>query len=114
MAAPRRYGRFVGLTAMVGPLLAAGVAWAGPAQADAASFLNDVHNAGIQDFGGGDAALLQTGQRLCTQLSYGVPPAQLIGMALQKSDTDLGPNGLNPIQASALVDYALKDLCPRA
>jgi len=114
MAAPRRYGRFVGVTTIIGPLLIAGVAWAGPAQADATSFLNDVHNAGIRDFNGGDAALLQTGQRLCTQLSYGVPPAQLIGMALQTSDTDLGPNGLNVLQANDLVNYALADLCPRA
>jgi hypothetical protein len=114
MAAPRRYGRFVGLTAIIGPLLIAGVAWASPAQADAASFLNDVHNAGIKDFAGGDAALLQTGQRLCVQVGYGAPPQQLIALALQTSDTDLGPNGLNPIQANALVDYAIADLCPRS
>jgi Protein of unknown function (DUF732) len=112
MAAHRRSGRFLGLAAIGGPLLVAGVFCAGPAQADAASYLNDLHNAGIRDFDGGDAALLLTGQRLCQQLSYGVPPGQLQAMALQKSDTDLGPNGLNPAQADLLVYWAQQDLCP--
>jgi hypothetical protein len=112
MAAPRRYGRFFGLTAITGPLLIAGVAWASPAGADAASYLKDLHNAGIKDFAGGDAALVQTGQRLCVQIGYGVTTQQLTAMALQKSDTDLGPNGLTPQQANALVGYAIADLCP--
>jgi hypothetical protein len=57
---------------------------------------------------------LQTGQRLCQQLSYGAPPGQLQALALQRSDTDLGPNGLNPQQADLLVYYAQADLCPSA
>ena len=112
MAAHRRYGRFKGLAVTISPLLVAGVVCASPAQADAASYLNDLHNAGLRDFGGGDAALLLTGQRLCQQLSYGVPPGQLQAIALQTSDTDLGPNGLNLQQADLLVYYAQADLCP--
>jgi hypothetical protein len=112
MAAQRRSGRFVSVAAIVGPLVAAGVVWAGPAQADPISYINDLHAAGILDFNGGDAALLVTGQRLCQQLSYGVPPGQLQAMALQKSDTDLGPNGLSPAQADLLVYWAQRDLCP--
>ena len=54
MAAPRRCRRFMGLALTSGPLLVAGVVWASPAQADAASYLNDMHNVGIQDFDGGD------------------------------------------------------------
>jgi hypothetical protein len=114
MAAHRRGGRLTGLAVLGGPLLIAGLVCASPAQADAASYLNDLHNAGIRDFGGGDAALLQTGQRLCQQLSYGTPPGQLQALALQRSDTDLGPNGLNPQQADLLVYYAQADLCPSA
>jgi hypothetical protein len=95
-----------------GPLLVAGIAWASPAQADAASYLNDLHHAGIQDVAGGDPALLQVGQKLCTQVSYGVSPAQLKTMALQRSDAQLGPGGLNPAQANELVNYAVADLCP--
>jgi hypothetical protein len=113
MAATTRCRQFMGLTAISGPLLIAGAVWASPAQADAASYLNDLHNAGIKDFAGGDAALLQTGQRLCLQVSYGAPPEQLAALALQRSDTDLGPNGLTPQQANALVNYAIADLCPR-
>jgi hypothetical protein len=48
--------------------MVAGVVWASPAQADAASYLNDMHNVGIQDFDGGDAALLQVGHKLCNEI----------------------------------------------
>jgi hypothetical protein len=112
MAARRRSGRFIGSAVISSPLLVAGIVCASPAQADPISYINDLHNAGIQDFSGGDAALLVTGQRLCQQLSYGVPPGQLQAMALQKSDTDLGPNGLTPAQADLLVFWAQRDLCP--
>jgi hypothetical protein len=74
MSTQARYVRFMGLAVISGPLVAAGVASAGPAQADPASYLNDLHKAGIHDVDGGDAALLQAGQRLCGQVSYGVSP----------------------------------------
>ncbi|MGB8390127.1 DUF732 domain-containing protein [Mycobacterium sp.] len=114
MAAQRRYGRFVG-TVLVGvPLLVTGVVWAGPAHADEAAYLNDLHNAGIQDLRGGDAALLQTGWKVCTQLGYGASPEQLRDLALQRSDSALGAGGLSVQQADALVNYAQLDLCPSA
>ena len=112
MAAQKRRGRFIGLAVISSPFLIAGVVCASPAQADAASYLSDLHNSGIREFAGGDPALVQTGQRLCQQLSYGAPPAQLQSLALQTSDTDQGPNGLNPQQADQLVYYAQADLCP--
>jgi hypothetical protein len=97
---------------VTGPLLVAGLAWASPAQADAASYLKDLHNAGIHDVDGGDPALVQVGQKLCTQVSYGVSPATLKTMALQNSDANLGTGGLTPAQANELVNYAVADLCP--
>ncbi len=112
MKAQTRRGRFMRWAAVGGPLLVAGIAWAGPAQADAASYLRDLHNAGIRDVDGGDPALLQVGQKLCTQVSYGVAPATLKTMALQRSDASLGANGLTPAQANELVNYAIADLCP--
>ncbi len=111
MAARRRYRRFMGLTLTSGPLLVAGVVWASPAQADAASYLNDMHNVGIHD-AGGDAALLQVGRELCHQTWYGHPPDELANMALQRSDTIRGAHGLTPQQANQLVYYAKADLCP--
>ena len=51
---------FIGSALLGGPLLA-GVIWAGPAQADAASFINDMHRDGVHAVTGGDAALLQAG-----------------------------------------------------
>jgi Protein of unknown function (DUF732) len=112
MAGQKRYGQFMGSALAGGPLLVAAIALASPAQADPAAYLNDLHNAGIHDVAGGDQALLQTGWRLCTQLGYGAPPEQLRNLALQTSDTDLGPNGLTVQQADDLINYARVDLCP--
>ncbi len=111
MTAQTRNGTMV-RSAIAGGILAAGLAWAGPAQADAASYLNDLHNAGIHDVEGGDPALLDVGQKLCTQVSYGVSPATLKTMALERSDAALGAGGLTPAQANELVNYAVADLCP--
>ena len=83
MTAQRRCRRFMGLALTSGPLLVAGVVWASPAQADAASYLNDMHNVGIQDFDGGDAAMLHAGQVFCGEIWDGYPPAELAAMALQ-------------------------------
>ncbi|HYB83107.1 MAG TPA: DUF732 domain-containing protein [Mycobacterium sp.] len=114
MAAQRRYGRFMGAALVGGPLVVAGVVWASPARADETAYLNDLHNAGIQDVNGGDAALLQTGWRICTQLGYGAPPQQLRNLALQRSDSALGASGLTVQQADDLINYAQLDLCPSA
>jgi Protein of unknown function (DUF732) len=111
MAAHGRYRRVMGLALASGPLLVAGVVWASPAQADAASYLNDVHNVGIRDVGG-DAALLQMGQKMCDETWYGWPPDRLAAMALQRSDTIRGAHGLTPQQANEFVYYAKADLCP--
>jgi Protein of unknown function (DUF732) len=111
MVAQRRYRRFVGLALTSGPLLVAGVVWASPAQADAASYLNDLHNVGIHDVGG-DAALLQMGQKMCDETWYGYPPDGLAAMALRRSDTIQGAHGLTPQQANEFVYYAKADLCP--
>ncbi|BBZ49842.1 DUF732 domain-containing protein [Mycobacterium heidelbergense] len=112
MAAPTRYGQFVGSALVGGPLLVAGIVLASPARADATAYLNDLHNVGIHDVGGGDQALLQTGLKLCTQLSYGATPQQLRDLALQRSDGALGSNGLTVQQADDLINYARIDLCP--
>jgi hypothetical protein len=111
MATQRRYRRFIGLAVTGGALVVAGTVWAGPAQADANTYLSDLHSAGIQDVGG-DSALLQTGQKLCVQLSYGVSTNQLVSLALQRSDAQQGARGLTPQKANELVDYARGDLCP--
>jgi hypothetical protein len=114
MAARKRFGQFLGSALAGGPLLIAGVVCAGPAHADEASYLKNLHNIGITDLDGGDAALVQTGWKICQQLAWDTPPGQLQSLALQQSTRDLGPRGLTPRQADALIDYALVDLCPRA
>jgi hypothetical protein len=88
-----------------------GIVGAGPARADATTYLSDLHNAGIRDIGG-DPALLQTGQKLCVQISYGATSDQLTALAVQRSDAREGAHALSPLQASELVNYAIADLCP--
>ncbi len=114
MAAQRLYGRFTGTALVGGPLLVAGLIWASPAQADATTFLNDLHQAGIHAVTGGDPALLQMGAGICQQLSWGAPPGQLEALALQRSDSHQGAGGITPQQADDIVDYAVRDLCPNA
>jgi hypothetical protein len=114
MAAQKLSGKFIRAAFVGGPLLIAGVVCAGPARADEASYLKNLHNIGIQDLDGGDAMLVQTGWKLCQQMTWGATPGQLQSLALQQSAMDLGPRGLSPRQADALIDYALVDLCPRA
>src|ERR1700745_1481298 len=99
------------LAVIGGPLLLSGIACAGPARADTTSYLQDLHNAGIQEVNG-DAALLQTGQRLCVQVGYGATSEQLKALALQRSDARQGARGLTLQQANELVNYAIADLCP--
>ncbi len=114
MAAQQFCRRLVSTALVGGPLLVSGIGWATPARADEAAFLNDVHAAGIHAINGGDAALLQTGWKICQQIGYGAPLTELRNLALQRSDGSAGSNGLSVQQANDLVDYALFDLCPRA
>ncbi len=114
MAGQRLSGRFIRTALVGGPLLIAGVVCAGPAHADEASYLNHLHNVGIGDDEGGDAALVQTGWKVCQQISWGAPASQLQSLALQDSAMHNGPKALTPRQADALIDYAIVDLCPRA
>ena len=91
-----------------------GIAWATPAQADEAAFINDLHGAGIHAINGGDEALLQMGTDLCQQLSWGASPQQLENLAVQRSDADQGTGGINGRQAADVVIFAFRDLCPNA
>lgn len=114
MSAHHFPGRLAGAAALGGPLLAATIGWATPAHADTTSFLSDMHRDGIHAISGGDEALLQAGLNICQQLSWGAPPAQLEGLALQRSDDRQGSGGLTPQQADDIVGYAQRDLCPDA
>lgn len=117
MAARRLIGRVTGAALTAAPLVLAAMltatVTAGPARADQAAFLNDLHNAGIHAVNGGDDALLQMGADLCQQLSWGISPAAG-GLALQRSDADQGTGGINGRQAADVVIFALRDLCPNA
>ena len=114
MATRSLSGRIMGTALVGGPLLLTGLVWASPAQANANSFIDDLHRDGIHAMNGGDPALLQMGAAVCQQLSWGAPPSQLEGLALQRSDADQGNGGLDPQQAVAVVNIALNDLCPGA
>lgn len=114
MSGRRAYGRFIKAALLGGPMLVAGVALAGPAQADATTFVSDLQKNGIHAVSGGDAALVQMGLNVCQQLSWGAPPSQIEGLALQRSDSRQGAGGITPQQADDVVIYAVRDLCPDA
>ncbi|BBY03927.1 DUF732 domain-containing protein [Mycobacterium seoulense] len=114
MTARRLCGRLMSTALVGGSLLAAEVMWAGPAQADATAFVNDLHKDGIHAVSGGDGALVQMGFAVCQQLSWGAPPSQLEGLALQRSDSRQGAGGITPQQADDVVIDAVRDLCPDA
>ena len=114
MTAQRLCGQIMSAALVGGPLLVAGVMWAGPAQADATTFVNDLHKDGIHAVSGGDAALVQMGLNVCQQLAWGAPPSQLEGLALQRSDSRQGAGGITPQQADDVVNDAVRDLCPNA
>jgi hypothetical protein len=114
MSARTQFGRFLGAALATGPLVLAGVLCATPAHADQATFINDLHSAGIHAVNGGDPELLQMGADLCQQLSWGASPQQLEALALQRSDADQGTGGINGRQAADVVIFALRDLCPNA
>jgi hypothetical protein len=108
-----RYRRFLSTALVGGPLLVAGVVWAGPAHADQASYLNDLHNHGIHDVAGGDAEMVRLGWVVCNEVWGGESRRQLAAMALQRSDATQGiKGGLTSQQASDFVSYAVADLCP--
>lgn len=114
MAAQRLCGRFVSAAAAGGALLIAAVTWAGPAQADATTFVNDLHKNGIGAVSGGDEALVRMGLAVCQQLAWGARPTQLAGLALQRSVNRQGASGITPRQAEDVVVLAVRDLCPNA
>jgi hypothetical protein len=110
MAAERLSGKFIRAVFVGGPLLIAGVVCASPAHADVASYLTHLHNIGVQGLDGGDATLVQDGRIICQQLTLGAPPQQMQSVTLTQNQV----YGLSPLQADAIVDYALVDLCPGA
>ena len=86
----------------------------GPAQADATTFVNDLRKNGIHAVSGGDAALVQMGVNVCQQPSWGAPPSQLEGLALQRSDSRQGAGGITSQQADDVLIDAVRDLRPNA
>jgi len=111
MAARRLAVHCVGTAAVGVPLLVAGLVLASPVHADAQSYVNDMHNAGITS-AGGDSDLLQTGRTVCDLIASGVTPTDVAAQILNNSDSHEGSGGINPEQANDIVNFAMSDLCP--
>jgi hypothetical protein len=94
--------------------LAAAVAFAAPAHADADGFLSDLHSAGIHNPVYGDEALLVAGHLMCDQLFAGVDPNALADDIYNRSATGMGSHGVSLVQAKMELVYAVADLCPGA
>jgi len=111
MAARRLSGQCTGAVVLGVPLLVAGLVWASPVHADATSYVNDMHNAGITS-AGGDSDLLQTGRTVCDLIASGVTPTDVAAQILNNSDSHEGSGGISPEQANDIVNFAMSDLCP--
>jgi len=112
MARQRLYGR-LGAAVVGVPVLVAGVALAAPAYADEATYVNDMHNAGIAS-ADGDSGLLSTGKQVCDLIHSGTSPADVKAKLVYNSNSSQGSSGITADQANAIVNYAMVDLCPSA
>jgi hypothetical protein len=82
---------------------------AAPARADSVSYLNNLHNLGINT-PGGDAELKEWGWEVCALSGMGVAPEKIRGQAVYSSQ-NAPPYGMSVEQADMVVHGALTDLC---
>jgi Protein of unknown function (DUF732) len=111
----RTHLTFLRCALVVGAMLGGGVAAAVPAQAQGPDdFLNDVNNIGLGNrTDSHNFDLVGLGHAICWRLYEGEAPGQIADMVFSSSRSE-GPAALGRDQATAVVGYALSDLCPDA
>jgi Protein of unknown function (DUF732) len=106
-----RRTRVSGLTAplVAGALGLTSTLVAGPATADTQSYLNHLHDAGINT-PRGELDVLEGGWEVCELFAKGFPPDRVMQQALYNSGRS--PHyGLTRQQADTVFHFALTDLC---
>jgi hypothetical protein len=99
----------------VGAILGGGVAAAIPAQAQGPDdFLNDVNNIGLGNRNDShNSDLVGLGHVICWRLYDGEAPGQIADLVFSSSRSE-GRAALGRDQATAVVGFAVSDLCPDA
>jgi hypothetical protein len=86
-----------------------GAVAAGTARADTVSYLNKLHDAGINT-PGGDAELKEWGWEVCQLFIHGVEPDKVLHQAVYNSGNS-PQYGMTVEQADDVVNFAVSDLC---
>jgi hypothetical protein len=112
MATSRWDASVFGTALAVGALALAltGMVTAAPARADAESYINKLHKAGI-NLPGGDMEMKEWGWEVCALFGSGVEPDKVLYQAVYNSGSH-PQYGMTVEQANDFVDFAVTDLCP--
>lgn len=99
-----------GTALAVGALVLTGMVTAAPSRADTESYLNKLHNAGI-NLPRGDNEMKEWGWEVCALLASGVKPDKVRDQAVYNSGSR-PQYGMTVEQANDFVEFAATDLCP--
>jgi hypothetical protein len=99
----------LGVVMAGGLLVSSGIAGIGTASADGKSYLQKLHDDGINT-SRGEYELKEWGWEVCALRSRGKPPRQWVEQAVYQSALH-PPYGLTEDQANTIVDTAVSDLC---
>lgn len=103
----RRHASVVGAALAVGALFGGHLTRAAPAHADVHTYLQALHNAGINRE---ESEELEMGWEVCALRDLGVPPERVQDQAVQNSRT-YPPDGMTLEQAGQIVRIAVDELC---
>jgi hypothetical protein len=109
MATRRWDARVLGTVLSVGTFALCGVVTAGAARADTVSYLNKLHDAGINT-PGGDGEMKEWGWEVCQLFLMGVPADKVRDQAVYNSG-NTPQYGMSIEQADDIVNFAVSDLC---
>lgn len=110
MVMRRRDASVFGTALAVGALVLTGMVTAAPSRADTESYLNKLHNAGI-NLPRGDNEMKEWGWEVCALLASGVKPDKVRDQAVYNSGSR-PQYGMTVEQANDFVEFAATDLCP--
>ena len=105
----RRRSAVLGVVFVTALAVLSGVVGTGTAGADGKSYLEKLHNAGINT-PRGEYELKEWGYEVCALRTRGKPPRQWVEQAVYQSSLH-PPYGLTEQQANMIVDTAVSDLC---
>ena len=109
MATHRRDESVFGIALALGALALIGVVASAPARADTESYLQKLHEIGINT-PGGDVELKEWGWEVCALFIRGFPPDKVLQQAVYNSGAS-PQYGMSVEQADAVVHIATTDLC---